>query len=1062
MATLDDSSSDSDFSLIEDEAPVSASSYEDNGDRPASEPPARGPPMPTIATDTSPQPNASPAANPAETLYDHQLHLLQTHISENPYQYHLHVERIQLLRQLNRTRDLEHARNAMHQVFSLGEDLWLDWIHDRKAEHQAAMDLSPVFALYQKAIQDCYSISIWLSYLDFAIGAFKHDQHLEPDSPGHISLDSLRAVFRTATRTVGHHYTQGYLVWEPIRQFEEALIAHLSDQSARQQQISHVSALYHEALTIPSPQLEALFTCYSSFVSAHRNNEYEATMVEANQSYSQAQAKCSKRDGFELQLAHATDPLLLYYKYIHALQQDPKGCSALEIQTLYERALVGYFSTPSLWENYIQYSTATPELRPNAYQLCERSVKNCPWSGSVWAHFMRTSELHFGLVPHPDTIFDTALQYFTLSPALEELVPLCLAKLGFRWHQYNAEKATKDAMSLRSAYTECTQLIQRVLGTHDPFFRLELHQIELEIRQLNDVKRANTLWDSILAQSPADATLWTDCADFKLRYQGGIAAARAVCQRALRKPLDWPDRLYLRYQSLEQLYGTLETLQAAVHEIAQARIRTSIRDQRTLVAHQQAQMQEEQKLERQRERDRANKKMRRQQRHNSAHQQPSEADKPTTTGAVCHKRGSTEAMAVDDEPQTKRAKTSNPSEPAVPHDNDAVPDTKGASGSPPTKAWETEDWDRVVLVGNLTPTIKERDLKAWFQPCGTVTHAHLVRDTNGRLKGYGYVQFATAAEANRAVSDLNNALWHNDANCRITVHQRAASEIEPNTVYVCNFPPSVAEQDLKALFNTVGSVQQVRMPATQRAGKAPRRFAYIEFAHAADAQAAVAQLDGYTGLKTTTPGATKPWPLSVAISDPTRARRESQTLANKDKPKSKSNTGPSMPATTTTQKSTTLRMTQFKVPVKIESIRSLFAKHGAPKRVHINDAKTKAFIEYSTIAEAEAAQSALNGSSFHGAVIRVHYAAPPSTPPSTSQGTLAVASTQPAARMVPRRLRRIDPKPSLASEATASHRPVAPSPASTTPTLANDNRTSAIDTKPKSNADFRQLFLSGR
>ncbi|KAJ1980171.1 Splicing factor [Dimargaris verticillata] len=1049
MATLDDSSSDSDFSLIEDEAPVSTSSYEDNSDSPALEPPSQGPSMPATAPDPPSQSIATPTANSVETLYDHQLHSLQSQITENPYQYHLHVERIHLLRQLNRNLELEHARNAMHQVFSLGEDLWLDWIHDRKAEHQMAADLSPVFGLYQKAIQDCYSVQIWLSYLEFAIGAFKHDQHLEPDSPGHISLDNLRAVFRTATHSVGHHYTQGYLVWEPIRQFEEALIAHLDDQSARQQQISHVNTLYHEALVIPSPQLEALFSCYSSFVSEHRNDTYEATMVEANRLYSQARAKCAKRDGFELQLTHAADPLLHYYKYIHALQQDPKGCSAWEIQTLYERALVGYFSTPSLWENYIQYSTATPELSPNAHQLCERSVKSCPWSGSVWAHFMRTSELHFGSVPHPDTIFNTALQYFTLSPALEELVLLCLAKLGYYLRQYNATTGPKDAGPLRSVYTECTQLTQQLLGTYDPFYRLELHQIELETRQLNDVKRANAIWDHILTRNPTDATLWVDCADFKLRYQGGIAAARAVCQRALRKPLDWPDRLYLRYQSLERLYGKLETLQAAVHEIAQARIRNSIRDQRALAVHQQAQVQEEQKLEHKRERSRANKKKRwqqqqQQQQRNPESQQTNTAERSATGAAPSQKRVSTKDMDVDDGPQTKRAKTSDPSEPTKTKFSDAMAVNKGASSSQTTKVPSAKDSGRTVLVGNLASVIKERDLKAWFQSCGTVTHTHLVRDTNGRLKGYGYVQYATAAEADRAVHNQNGALWNDDPNCRITVHHRAASEAEPNTVYVCNFPASIVEQDLRALFSTVGDVQQVRMPAAQRAGKAPRRFAYVEFVHAADAQAAVAQLDGYTGLKPTSTGTTNPWPLSVAISNPMRARPESQTMDQRDKAKSTPNKVLSVPDA---KKTTTLRMTQFKVPVKIESIRSLFAK-------------TKAFIEYATIAEAEAAQNALNGSSFHGAVIRVHYAAPPSTTSNLPQVTSVLASASPAAPMVPRRLRRIDPKPSSAPKIAASNQPVTESLLTATPAL--DDPSSATKPKPKSNADFRQLFLSGR
>lgn len=61
-----------------------------------------------------------------------------------------------------------------------------------------------------------------------------------------------------------------------------------------------------------------------------------------------------------------------------------------------------------------------------------------------------------------------------------------------------------------------------------------------------------------------------------------------------------------------------------------------------------------------------------------------------------------------------------------------------------------------LYVGNLPFTTDEAELRALFEQHGTVTSADIVMDREtGRPRGFGFVEMADAAEANKAIEALN-------------------------------------------------------------------------------------------------------------------------------------------------------------------------------------------------------------------------------------------------------------------------------------------------------------------
>lgn len=61
-----------------------------------------------------------------------------------------------------------------------------------------------------------------------------------------------------------------------------------------------------------------------------------------------------------------------------------------------------------------------------------------------------------------------------------------------------------------------------------------------------------------------------------------------------------------------------------------------------------------------------------------------------------------------------------------------------------------------LYVGGLSYSTTSETLREYFAQCGTVESASVVTDKfSGQSRGFGFVEMATAEEAQRAISDLN-------------------------------------------------------------------------------------------------------------------------------------------------------------------------------------------------------------------------------------------------------------------------------------------------------------------
>jgi RNA recognition motif-containing protein len=65
-----------------------------------------------------------------------------------------------------------------------------------------------------------------------------------------------------------------------------------------------------------------------------------------------------------------------------------------------------------------------------------------------------------------------------------------------------------------------------------------------------------------------------------------------------------------------------------------------------------------------------------------------------------------------------------------------------------------------VYVGNLAPSTTRVDLEALFERFGPIRDVRLVTSSSGQCRGFGFVDFASAGLAEKAIATLHNTTFH--------------------------------------------------------------------------------------------------------------------------------------------------------------------------------------------------------------------------------------------------------------------------------------------------------------
>ncbi|CAA2971328.1 polyadenylate-binding 2-like [Olea europaea subsp. europaea] len=164
-----------------------------------------------------------------------------------------------------------------------------------------------------------------------------------------------------------------------------------------------------------------------------------------------------------------------------------------------------------------------------------------------------------------------------------------------------------------------------------------------------------------------------------------------------------------------------------------------------------------------------------------------------------------------------------------------------------------------VYVKNLAESTTDDDLKKIFGEHGTITSAVVMRDADGKSKGFGFVNFENADDAAKAVEALDGKKfdekeWYvGKAQKKSEREQELKSRFEQSAkeavdkyqgvnLYIKNLDDSIDDNKLKELFSEFGTITSCKV--MQDTGGTSRGSGFVAFSTPEEASRALSEMNG--------------------------------------------------------------------------------------------------------------------------------------------------------------------------------------------------------------------------
>ena len=587
---------------------------------------------------------------------------LVEHLAANPFAYDSHVQLIKILHQglsshsqvsspasYDLLQDLQSARESMSSRFSLGEDLWVDWIHDQTLLASSLDDKISVMELCLKGVEEePGSTKLWLAYGQWMLSLYKqahpHDPRVsnigtmperyvmsEEDmmvAKEVFSWAQMMEVWKRAEQETRWRINDSHLIWDI---WTELLMLELAS-SPLQDAINDTQYHFINRLQTPHATWDQTFQAYSNFVSRYDNAQYEVTMVTANRLGLDAKQTFDMRELKELEIARASEKndgnaeLKAYGDYVdwELSQSRKKHSFKFELaNAVYQRATLRFPSNSDLWEGYAMFlveETANQHRRNiSALQVLDKATRHCPWSGTLWSQFLLSAETSNLAFPDIGDIKHKATSTGLLDAGgLEEVLKVSTAWCGFlRRRAFHPDSTDEDMdvaeVGIRSAIEDMDNMGRTKYGAEyqgDPEYRLEKIYIRY-LTQCRNWEGARESWRKLAFKKGDSYEFWLRFYLWEMNTWSKLVYVEAdpngsgrpfkpteatkVLQQALRRSnLDWPEKIIEVLQRHCEDNEDAEELQSSVAQVWKAKKAAQRRREREreayAAAHEKAQI----------------------------------------------------------------------------------------------------------------------------------------------------------------------------------------------------------------------------------------------------------------------------------------------------------------------------------------------------------------------------------------------------------------------------------------------------------------------------------------
>ncbi|XP_030663688.1 ELAV-like protein 1 isoform X2 [Nomascus leucogenys] len=129
------------------------------------------------------------------------------------------------------------------------------------------------------------------------------------------------------------------------------------------------------------------------------------------------------------------------------------------------------------------------------------------------------------------------------------------------------------------------------------------------------------------------------------------------------------------------------------------------------------------------------------------------------------------------------------------------------------------DIGRTNLIVNYLPqNMTQDELRSLFSSIGEVESAKLIRDkVAGHSLGYGFVNYVTAKDAERAINTLNG-LRLQSKTIKVSYARPSSEVIKDANLYISGLPRTMTQKDVEDMFSRFGRIINSRVLVDQTTG----------------------------------------------------------------------------------------------------------------------------------------------------------------------------------------------------------------------------------------------------
>lgn len=156
--------------------------------------------------------------------------------------------------------------------------------------------------------------------------------------------------------------------------------------------------------------------------------------------------------------------------------------------------------------------------------------------------------------------------------------------------------------------------------------------------------------------------------------------------------------------------------------------------------------------------------------------------------------------------------------------------------------------NKALYVGNLDQKVNDALLWEVFSTAGHVESCKIIKNSYGESSGYGFVEFFTHMDAERALHTLNGKkIYDKEVKVNWATHSGKGDDTPTNAhafnIFVGDLSSEINDETLRKAFEPFGTITDSRVMWDQSTNRS-RGYGFVAFSQKADAERAMSEMTG--------------------------------------------------------------------------------------------------------------------------------------------------------------------------------------------------------------------------